>query len=62
MFKVKLDKKENKRGGRMNKIELQEENNILKLKLADLEVKNYKLQKELNTVIELYENLVKQCK
>lgn len=46
----------------MNKIKLQEENNILKLKFADLEVKNYKLQKELNTVIELYENLVKQCK
>lgn len=46
----------------MNKTELQEENNILKLKLADLEVKNYKLQKELNTVIKLYENLVKQCK
>lgn len=41
---------------------LKEENNILKLKLADLEVKNFKLQEELKTVMELYENLVKQCK
>ena len=43
------------------KNELKEENNILKLKLADLEVKNFKLQEELKTVMELYERLAENA-
>lgn len=41
-------------------MDLKEENRILKLKLADAEVEKHKLQEELNTVIELYQQLAQR--
>ena len=41
-------------------MELKEENRILKIKLADLEVENHKLKEENKIIIELYKELANE--